>query len=85
MSKRLKFLIILIIAVVIIGLTFGIATICRFFKLQSIWSKLDENVEKDNYYMETTIVNNGTSKKTQTYYKEGIGKFVSRSRSIYMV
>lgn len=85
MSNKVKFLIILIIVLVIIGLTFGIATIYRFLKLQSIWSKLDENVEKDNYYMETTIINNGASKKTQTYYKEGIGKFVSRSRSIYMV
>lgn len=85
MSKKLKFLIILIITVVIIGLIFGIATICRFLKLQSIWSRLDENVEKDNYYMETTIINNGASKKTQTYYKEGIGKFVSRRWNIYMV
>lgn len=77
MSKKMKFLIGLIIVLVIIGLVFGIATIYRFIRLQSIWSRVDENVEKNNFYMETTIVNDGVSKKTQTYYREGIGKFVS--------
>ena len=77
MRKKANFLIVLIIVFVIIGLVFGIATMYRFIKLQSIWSRVDENVEKDNFYMETTIVNNGVSKKTQTYYRDGIGKFVS--------
>ena len=79
MSKKLKFIIGLIITVVVIGLVFGISTIYRFCKLQTIWSKVEENVGKENFYMETTIVNNGVSKKTQSYYKEGIGKFVSQN------
>ena len=85
MSKKMKILIALILILIVIGLVFGIGTICRFIKLQSIWSRLDRNIEKDNYYMETTIVNNGISTKTLTYYKEGIGKFVSRRWIIYMV
>ena len=79
MSKKIKFLIILIIVLVIIGLIFGISTIVRFSKLQSIWSRVNENIEKENYYMETTIVNKGVTTKTKTYYKDGIGKFVSQN------
>lgn len=78
MSKKMKFLIIFIVILVIIGLIFGISTIVRFVKLQSIWSRLEENIEKNNFYLETTIINNGSSKKTQTFYKDGIGKFVSQ-------
>lgn len=78
MSKKLKFMIVLIIIIIIIGLVFGIGTICRFIRLKSIWDRLDRNIEKDNYFMETTIINKGVSTKTQTYYKEGIGKFISR-------
>lgn len=79
MSKKIKFLIILIIVLVIIGLIFGISTIVRFSKLQSIWSRVNENIEKENYYMETTIVNKGVTTKTKTFYKDGIGKFVSQN------
>ena len=79
MSKKIKFLIILIITLVIIGLIFGISTIVRFSKLQSIWSRVNENIEKENYYMETIIVNKGVTTKTQTYYKDGVGKFVSQN------
>lgn len=81
MRKKMKFLIGLIITLILIGFVFGIATIYRFCKLQKIWSRVEQNVEKDNFYMETTIVNKGTSKKTQSYYKEGIGKFVSQDGS----
>lgn len=77
----MKLLIALILIFVVIGLVFGIGTIYRFIKLQSIWSRVERNVEKDNYYMETTIINNGTSTKTQSYYKEGTGKFISEDGS----
>ncbi len=79
MSKKMKFLINFIIILLIIGLVFGISTIVRFSKLQSIWSRVEENVEKENYYMETTIVNKGITTKTKTYYKDGVGKFVSQN------
>ena len=77
MSKKTKFLIGLILVVVLIGLVFGIITIVRFCKLQSIWSRVNENVEKNNFNMETIITNKGVTIKTQTYYKDGVGKFVS--------
>ena len=69
MSKKIKFLIILIIVLVIIGLIFGISTIVRFSKLQSIWSRVNENIEKENYYMETTIVNKGVTTKKNGRWK----------------
>lgn len=85
MSKKMKFLIGLIITLVVIGLIFGILTIYRFYRLQNILSKVKENVEKENFYMETTIINNGVSKKTKSYYKDGVGKFVSRRWNLYLV
>lgn len=77
MSKKTKCLIGLIITIILIGLTFGITTIVRFCKLQSILNEVKENVEKNNFYMKTTIINKGASKITETYYKDGVGKFVS--------
>lgn len=77
MNKKTKILIGLIITILLIGLIFGIATIYRFCRLQSIWSSLKENVNKNNFYMKTVITNKGASKTTETYYKGGVGKFVS--------
>lgn len=77
MSKKTKFLIGFIVVIFLIGLIFGIATIIRFCKLQSILNVVKENVEKNNFYMKTTIINKGVSKVTETYYKDGVGKFVS--------
>ena len=77
MSKKTKVLIGLLITILLIGLVFGITTIVRFCKLQSILSVVKENVDKNNFYMKTTIINKGISQITETYYKEGVGKFVS--------
>ncbi len=77
MSKKIKILIGFILVVAVIGFVFGIITLVRFCKLQSIWSEVNENVEKNNFNMETTITNNGVTRKTKTYYKDGVGKFVS--------
>ena len=77
MSKKIKFLIGLILFFVVIGFVFGTITLIRFYKLQTIWSKVNENVEKNNFNMETIITNKGVTIKTKTYYKDGIGKFVS--------
>ena len=77
MNKKTKFLISFIVIILLIGLIFGIATIVRLCKLQGILNKVKENVGKNNFYLGTTIVNKGVSKKTETYYKDGVGKFVS--------
>lgn len=77
MSKKTKVLICLTLVLVVIGLVFGTITIYRFIKIQKILSRVEENVAKNNFYMETTIINKGTTKKTQTYYRDGVGKFVS--------
>lgn len=78
MNKKTKFLITIFIIILLIGLIFGIATIVRFCKLQNILSVVKENVEKNNFYMKTTITNKGITQITETYYKEGVGKFVSK-------
>ena len=45
MSKKMKFLIIMISLAIIIGLIFGIMAIYRFCVIQSIFKKIDENIE----------------------------------------
>ncbi len=77
MNKKTKVLIGFLLIIILIGLIFGISTIVRFCKLQSILNKVNENVEKNNYYMKTTITNKGITQITETYYKEGVGKFIS--------
>lgn len=77
MSKKIKALTGLIVIIILIGLIFGIATIIRFCKLQNILNTVKENVEKNNFYLKTTIVNNGKTQITETYYKNNVGKFIS--------
>lgn len=79
MSKKFKFLILLIIVLIIVGLVFGISTIYRFYVLQKIYNSINENISKDNYYLKTTVTNNGETKITETYYKDGIGKLVAEN------
>ncbi len=83
MSKKLKFLIIIVSLAVIIGLTFGIMAIYRFCVIQSIFKKIDENIEIKNYSLKTTLTNsNGEKTVTQAYYKDGIGKNIA-SNGVY--
>lgn len=77
MSKKLILGIVLSILIVIIGLTFGISTIVKFCKVQSIISNIKEDVAKDNYYIKIKTTYNGNTSETETFYKEGIGKLVS--------
>lgn len=74
----MKFLIILIIVLIVVGLIFGISTIYRFCKIQNILSDVKDNIEKDNYYMKTIIKTPDETMTTETYYKGGIGKFVAQ-------
>lgn len=79
MSKKIKFLIILIIIIIAIGLFFGIASIVKFIKFQNIYSKISSNIEFDNYYLKTTsTINNGTN-VTEAFYKQGTGKLVAEN------
>lgn len=79
MSKKLILGIIVTILIVIIGLTFGISSIVKFCKLQSIISNIKEDVAKDNYYIKIKTTYNGNISETETFYKEGVGKLVSES------
>lgn len=79
MNKKTKILVGIVILILLIGFIFGISTIVKFCKLQSILSKVNENVEKNNFFMRTTIVNKGVSQITETYYRDGVGKFVSNN------
>lgn len=82
MSKKLKFLIILIIVVACIGLVCGIRAIRNLVVLNNIISNLESNIEKNNYYLKTTIKAGEKTSETEVYYKDGIGKNVS-SNGIY--
>ena len=83
MSKKIKFLIIMISLAIIIGLIFGIMAIYRFYVIQSIFKKIDENIEIKNYSLKTTLTNSkGEKTVTQVYYKDGIGKNIA-SNGVY--
>lgn len=69
----------LLIILVIIGLICGIRGIRNFWIIQNIFNQLEENLEKDNYYLRTTTNYNNTSTLTKIYYKEGIGKMVAEN------
>lgn len=79
MSKKMKFGIIFILIFLIIGLICGIRTIRNFWILNSSINILKENIEKDNYYLKTTLNKKDSKIVTEAYYKEGIGKLVSEN------
>ncbi len=79
MSKKLKFLIILITIVACIGLFCGIRAIRNIIILNKTISKLEENIEKDNYYLKTTVKIKDETSSTEVFYKDGIGKNVTTS------
>lgn len=79
MNKGKKFLIILIIVIVIIGLIMGIRTIYGFNVLQKIFSKVEENILKDNYYLKQTCKYNDQETTIEAYYRDGIGRYVAEN------
>lgn len=79
MSKKKKVLIILISIIVIIGLITGIRTIYGFTVLQKIFSKVEENIQKDNYYLKTICKYDGEETVTEAYYRDGIGRLVAEN------
>ena len=54
MSKKKKIGIIALIIILIIGLIYGIRAIKNFIIIQNIFSEVQKNVEKDNYYLRNT-------------------------------
>ena len=79
MSKGKKVLIVLIIAILVIGLVMGIRTIYGFNVLQKIFSKVEENIQKDNYYLKQTCQYNGEKTTIEAYYRDGIGRYVAEN------
>ena len=73
------FLIILITIVACIGLFCGIRAIRNIIILNKTISKLEENIEKDNYYLKTTVKIKDETSSTEVFYKDGIGKNVTTS------
>lgn len=84
MKKILKFsLRVLIILIVIIGFTFGIATIVKFIKLNGIYKNINKYVKYDSFYLKTSLFSNDTlQSETEAYYKNGTGKLVA-SNGVY--
>ncbi len=79
MSKKLKFLIILITIIVLIGFFGGIRAIRNVIILNKTISKLEENIEKDNYYLKTSMKIKDEISNTEIFYKDGVGKNVTSS------
>ena len=79
MNKKLMIGIIVVIVLAIIGLIFGTYTVVRFVKIQNIYSKLDEYVAKENYYLRTTIKFGDSTTNTETRYLDGVGKMVANN------
>lgn len=77
MSKKVKFLIILVLIISIIGILCGVRAVKHVVILNKAISKLEENLEKDNYYLKTIVKVNGKTSSTETFYREGIGKTVT--------
>ena len=77
MKKRTKFLIILITIILVIGLIIGIKTFRGILILQNIFKEVEENIEKDNYYLKTTYKFQGEETITHVYYRNGIGRHVA--------
>lgn len=82
MSKKIKVLIAIIVVIACIGLFCGIRAIRNLIVLNNIISNLESNIEKNNYYLKTTIKVGEKTSETEIYYKDGIGKNVS-SNGIY--
>lgn len=79
MSKKKKILIILIIIIAIIGLITGIRAIKNFYILQNIFSEIEKNIQKDNYYLKTVTSYKGNTSITEIFYKDGVGKMIAEN------
>lgn len=79
MSKKTIFLIVLICVIALIGLVCGIRAIKNFYIIQTIFDKIQTNIEIDNYYLRTTTTHNGETTLTKIYYKNGFGKMIANN------
>lgn len=79
MSKKKKIGIMVLIAIFIVGLIYGIRAIKNFYIIQSIFSEVEENVKKDNYYLRNTVTHNEESTLSKIFYKDGIGKMIAEN------
>lgn len=77
MNKKLFVGLIIAIILVVIGFIFGLITMVRFFKLNTIYTALDEYIKEENYQLVTTFKYKDSSITTEMYYVDGIGKNVA--------
>ena len=74
-----RVLIIIVILFLLFCLFLGARTIINFRKLKVILDKQNDYIEKDNYYLKTTIKNGEKRKETVAYYRSGTGKLVAEN------
>ena len=79
MNKKLFVGLIIAIIFIVIGFLFGTITMVRFLNLNTIYSALDEYVEKENYTLVTTVKYNDQTIKTEMRYVDGIGKNIAEN------
>lgn len=79
MNKKLIVGITILGIILIFALFFGIRAIRNFIIIQNIFSEIESNIQKDNYYLKTTISHDGESSITKIYYKDGIGKMIAEN------
>ena len=78
MNKKFLVLLFLVLILIIVGLVFGIIAIYRFSIIQDISRKINDNIEKDNYHMITTITSeDGTTNTTEAFYRNNVGKLIA--------
>lgn len=78
MKKKIKIVgIILLVIFLISTFIIGIKTFYKYNKLQTILNKVEYNITHNNYYIKTTTINKDEKNTTETFYKDGIGKFVA--------
>ncbi len=81
MSKKLIFGIIATIFIIIIGFIFGISTIVKFWRLQSIINDVTADILKENFYIKITAKYDNQIVETETFYRDGVGKLKNSENS----
>ena len=78
MKKKLKiFAIVLLVIFLFSTFIIGVKTFYKYYRLQKILNKVEYNISHNNYYIKTTTTNNEEEQVTETFFKDGIGKFVT--------
>lgn len=81
MKKILKCILLIIL---IVGFIFGVTTIVKFAKLNSIYKKLDKYTGYESFYLKTILTTNNESNNstTEAYFRNGTSKLIA-SNGVY--